>query len=173
MPVPFGGIRPSESHLTHEATAAAGGRLFLQLLRDARVGLEELGRTPIKADGLAFAELAFAVGLVDALQGANFYHAGEQSLMLVLRSWILGFESSQAGNWDIDTLFKGQTYRECISATTLSSFSTAAIFSADVGCGLPRPKKDIVTVGLGCLLLARQLGYFGSIGEVEPCWWAN
>ena len=41
-------------------------------------------------------------------------------------------------------------YRECISATTLSSFSTAAIFSAEVGAGLPRPKKeDMVSLGFG------------------------
>jgi hypothetical protein len=40
------------------------------------------------------------------------------------------------------------TYRVCISATTLSSFSTAEIFSADVGWRAPMPKKDISDDGL-------------------------
>lgn len=42
---------------------------------------------------------------------------------------------------------KERNYRECISATTLSSFSTAAIFSAEVGWGLPKPRKDMLEVG--------------------------
>lgn len=40
------------------------------------MGLEELGRAPVEADRLAFAELAFAISLIDALEGADFYHAG-------------------------------------------------------------------------------------------------
>ena len=67
----------------------------------------------------------------------------------------------------------GCVYRECISATTLSSFSTAAIFSAEVGAGLPRPKKeDMVDLGwglcgwwFGCLVV----GWFG--GCVNWMWW--
>ena len=39
------------------------------------MGFEELGRAPVEADGLAFAELAFAVGLVDAFEGADLDHA--------------------------------------------------------------------------------------------------
>lgn len=35
-------------------------------------------------------------------------------------------------------------YRVCISAITLSSFSTAEIFSAEVGWRAPRPKRDIL-----------------------------
>ncbi len=41
-----------------------------------------------------------------------------------------------------------KTYRVCISAITLSSFSTAAIFSAEVGCLAPIPKKDILLIAL-------------------------
>lgn len=48
----------------------------------------------------------------------------------------------------------GCIYRECISATTLSSFSTAAIFSAEVGAGLPIPKKeDIVIFSWGLVVV--------------------
>lgn len=46
-----------------------------------------------------------------------------------------------------------KTYRECISATTLSSFSTAAIFSAEVGCGLPSPN---ILDGFGGMGLERK-----------------
>jgi len=47
--------------------------------------------------------------------------------------------------------------RECISATTLSSFSTAAILSADVGWGLPNPRKDMAggVLLVGCRLAKR------------------
>lgn len=49
-----------------------------------------------------------------------------------------------------------EIYRVCISATTLSSFSTAEIFSADVGWRAPMPKKDILGDGFV------ELGYWLS-----------
>ena len=58
-----------------EATSAASLGLLLQLVRDLLVRLEELGGTAVEADGLALAEVAFAVRLVDALEGADLDHA--------------------------------------------------------------------------------------------------
>jgi len=57
-------------------SASLGLRLLaLQLVRDLLVSLKKLGRTPIKTHGFALAKLAFAVGFVDAFQGADFDHA--------------------------------------------------------------------------------------------------
>ena len=41
------------------------------------MGLEELCGAPVEADGLALGQLALAVRLVDALEGADLDHAGE------------------------------------------------------------------------------------------------
>lgn len=56
----------------------------------------------------------------------------------------VGFEDG--GGWEGG---RDKTYRACISAMTLISFSTAAIFSAEVGWGRPRPRKDILGGGRG------------------------
>lgn len=43
------------------------------------------------------------------------------------------------------------TYRFCMSKTIFISFSTAAIFSADVGCGRPpNPRKDMMDGSCKC-----------------------
>jgi len=65
------------SHLETETSAAAGLGLLLQLVRDLLVGLEELCGAPVEADGLALGQLALAVRLVDALEGADLDHAGK------------------------------------------------------------------------------------------------
>jgi len=54
------------SSLETETTSASLLLHALKLVRDLLVRLEELGRAPVQADGFAFAEVAFAVGLVDA-----------------------------------------------------------------------------------------------------------
>ena len=89
------------------------------------MSLKEFGGAPVQANSLALGQLALAVRLVEALGRADFDHPSD---MINLR------HSSEKLN-----LGKRKTYRECISATTLSSFSTAAIFSAEVGWGLPKP----------------------------------
>lgn len=53
-------------HNLHSEAAALLLRLLLQVVGDLGVGFEELGSAPVQADGFAFAELAFAVGLVNA-----------------------------------------------------------------------------------------------------------
>jgi hypothetical protein len=89
MPVKSGGIKdtqaflgvffyPSSSSppllsplipLEAETTTASSASLLLhalKLVRDLLVRLEELGCAPVQADGFTFAEVAFAVGFVDA-----------------------------------------------------------------------------------------------------------
>lgn len=56
------------------STTASLGTLLLQLLGHNLVGLEELGCTPVKADGLPLVQLAFAVVLGDAFLGAHCDH---------------------------------------------------------------------------------------------------
>lgn len=73
---PFQFCYPPKTLFLHaEATSTTGLGLLLQLVRDLLMRLEELGGATVEADGLALAEVAFAVRLVDALEGADLDHA--------------------------------------------------------------------------------------------------
>ena len=129
-------------------------RLLLELVRDLGVRLEELGAASVKADGLALAELAFAVRLVDAFLGADLDHSVERE--------IFSFWAGEKGA-------KREVYLVCISATTLSSFSTAEIFSAEVGALPPKPNMDMMVVLGGCVVgeWGRRLAVGGRGGKVD------
>lgn len=55
-------------------------------------------------------------------------------------------QAESHGKYRNEAGFGKKTYRLCIEAISFISCSTAAIFSADVGCCLPIPKNDILTV---------------------------
>ena len=48
------------------------------------MGLEELCGAPVEADGLALGQLALAVRLVDALEGADLDHADKDKQVRIL-----------------------------------------------------------------------------------------
>lgn len=112
--------------------------LVLHDVRDLHVDVEELGGAAVEAHALALVELALAVVGRDALLLAHPVQA-----IFVLESHQLS--GSDRSNHGVRVLRKGAPYRFCMSKTIFISFSTAAIFSADVGCGRPpNPRKDMV-----------------------------
>ena len=88
--------------LRAEATSTTGLGLLLQLVRDLLVRLEELGGAAVEAHGLALAEVAFAVRLVNALEGADLDHAicrGRCKLVMGLFKWLkLGLDYGKGVN---------------------------------------------------------------------------